>query len=280
MPPTWWTRTRRCSSRPASIIATGSATRSSRSAPRRRGYSAATAPRCSAPPTCRPPCSQRCTSSARGPSWPNATFTGGGRARPPPLRPAPIQYRNAATALAALESLSLGAARTPLARLRERLGVLDARAAAAALTGVRLAGRFQVVPGAVEWILDIAHNEPAARVLAAQLAQRPLPRRAAGGRGLTYAVIGVLRDKDAAGIAAALAGVIDRWIVFALPGERGESAAQLAARLALPTGSFETADSVEGGCELARAAARAGDRVGGCGSVYTGGPALRWLRLY
>jgi dihydrofolate synthase/folylpolyglutamate synthase len=199
---------------------------------------------------------------------------------PPPALAGAIQYRNAATALAALESLSLGAARTPLARLRERLGVLDARAAAAALTGVRLAGRFQVVPGAVEWILDIAHNEPAARVLAAQLAQRPLPRRAAGGRGLTYAVIGVLRDKDAAGIAAALAGVIDRWIVCALPGERGESAAQLAARLALPTGSFETADSVEGGCELARAAARAGDRVVVCGSVYTVGPALRWLRLY
>jgi dihydrofolate synthase/folylpolyglutamate synthase len=199
---------------------------------------------------------------------------------PPPALAGAIQYRNAATALAALESLSLGAARTPLARLRERLGVLDARAAAAALTGVRLAGRFQVVPGAVEWILDIAHNEPAARVLAAQLAQRPLPRRAAGGRGLTYAVIGVLRDKDAAGIAAALAGVIDRWIVCALPGERGESAAQLAARLALPTGSFETADSVEGGCERARAAARAGDRVVVCGSVYTVGPALRWLRLY
>jgi dihydrofolate synthase/folylpolyglutamate synthase len=199
---------------------------------------------------------------------------------PPPALAGDIQFRNAATALAALESLRLGAARTPLARLRERLGVLDARAAALALAGVRLAGRFQVVPGAVEWILDIAHDEPAARVLAAQLAQRPLPRRAAGGRGLTYAVIGVLRDKDAAGIAAALAGVIDRWIVCALPGERGESAAQLAARLALPTGSFETAESVEGGCELARAAARAGDRVVVCGSVYTVGPALRWLRLY
>ncbi len=199
---------------------------------------------------------------------------------PPPALAGAIQYRNAATALAALESLGLGAARTQVARLRERLGVLDARAAAAALTGVRLAGRFQVVPGAVEWILDIAHNEPAARVLAAQLAQRPLPPRPGGGRGQTYAVIGVLRDKDAAAIAAALCGVVDRWMVCALPGERGDSAAQLAARLALPAGSFETAGSVEAGCELARAAARAGDRVVVCGSVYTVGPALRWLRLY
>jgi dihydrofolate synthase/folylpolyglutamate synthase len=93
-------------------------------------------------------------------------------------------------------------------------------------------------------------------------------------------VIGVLRDKDAAAIAAALCGVVDRWMVCALPGERGDSAAQLAARLALPAGSFETAGSVEAGCELACAAARAGDRVVVCGSVYTVGPALRWLRLY
>ena len=228
------------------------------------------------------------------PSWPSATFSwrlhgatwdyqGLGVVLadlPPSALAGAIQYRNAATALAALESLGLGAARTQVARLRERLGVLDARAAAAALTGVRLAGRFQVVPGDVEWILDIAHNEPAARVLAAQLAQRPLPPRPGGGRGQTYAVIGVLRDKDAAAIAAALCGVVDRWIVCALPGERGDSAAQLAARLALPAGSFETAGSVEAGCELARAAARAGDRVVVCGSVYTVGPALRWLRLY
>ena len=36
-----------------------------------------------------------------------------------------------------------------------------------ALRRVRLAGRFQIVPGPVEWILDIAHNPPAAEVLAA-----------------------------------------------------------------------------------------------------------------
>ena len=31
------------------------------------------------------------------------------------------------------------------------------------------AGRFQIVPGPVEWILDVAHNEPAARVFASHL---------------------------------------------------------------------------------------------------------------
>ncbi|HYC09197.1 MAG TPA: hypothetical protein VEC10_06125, partial [Steroidobacteraceae bacterium] len=98
--------------------------------------------------------------------------------------------------------------------------------------------------------------------------------------GRTSAVIGVLADKDAPAIAAALAGVIDHWIVCALPGARGTSAAQLAARLALPEGTFELADSVAAGCALARSAARPGDRVVVCGSVYTVGPALEWLRIY
>ena len=143
-----------------------------------------------------------------------------------------IQYRNAATAIAALEALRAGDCRPRGgARARARLAALDERTAGAALARVRLAGRFQVVPGEVEWILDIAHNEPAARILAAQLRERPLPRPAAGARtaGCTFAVIGVLADKDAAGIAAALAPVIDRWIVCPLPGPRGTSAAQLAA---------------------------------------------------
>jgi dihydrofolate synthase/folylpolyglutamate synthase len=199
---------------------------------------------------------------------------------PPPALAGAIQYRNAATALAALESLGRGAAGAALARLRGRLGALDARTTATGLERVQLPGRFQVVPGAVEWILDIAHNEPAARVLAAQLAQRPLPPRPQGGHGVTFAVIGVLSDKDAAAIAAALGPLIDRWIVCTLPGERGASAAQLAARLALSAGSFELADSVAAGCERAHGAARPGDRVVVCGSVHTVGPALRWLRIY
>jgi dihydrofolate synthase/folylpolyglutamate synthase len=130
----------------------------------------------------------------------------------------------------------------------------------------------------VEWILDIAHNEPAARVLAAELAARPLPRGT--GQGRTFAVIGVLKDKDAAAIAAALGGVIDRWIVCALPGPRGGSAEELAARLARPAHTMVLAPSVVAGCERARAEARPADRVVVCGSLHTVGPALEWLRIY
>jgi dihydrofolate synthase / folylpolyglutamate synthase len=197
---------------------------------------------------------------------------------PPSALAGAIQYRNAAGAFAALEALRGDAqARPAVRRLAQRLGVFDAASAAAALAAVQLPGRFQIVPGAVEWILDIAHNAPAAAVLAEQLRARPLPR--AGGR--TLLVIGVLGDKDAAAIAAALAPLTDEWIVCALPGPRGGTASALAARLALPASSARTlADSIEQGCELARVRAEPGDRVVVCGSVYAVGPALRWLGLY
>jgi dihydrofolate synthase/folylpolyglutamate synthase len=179
--------------------------------------------------------------------------------------PGSIQYRNAATALTAVAAL---AAVAPLPR------ALDAATVNAALAGVRLAGRLQVVAGPVEWILDIAHNEPAARVLAAHLRERSLAPAAR-----TLAVAGVLADKDAAGIGAALAPLIDEWIVCALPGARGGSAAELAQRLALPHARLTLADSVEGGCEIARRSARPGDRVVVFGSFHTVGPALAWLRI-
>jgi len=200
---------------------------------------------------------------------------------PPSALAGAIQYRNAATAIAALEALrAFSADRPGVARLSRRVDALDERVVAAALGRVHLPGRFQVIPGAVEWILDIAHNEPAARVLAAQLGERPLPSAGARGAGRTFAVVGVLADKDVAGIGGALAPLIAHWILCTLPGPRGLSAAQLAQRLALEGAAVELTASVVEGCELARSEARPGDRVIVCGSVYTVGPALQWLRIY
>jgi dihydrofolate synthase/folylpolyglutamate synthase len=181
-----------------------------------------------------------------------------------------IQYRNAATAITAVAALASPGTLD---------GPLDRRAVNAALASVRLAGRFEIVPGAVEWILDIAHNEPAARVLAAHLRERALPAGAAGGRGRTLAVAGVLADKDAAGIAAALAPLVDHWILCALEGPRGGSAAALAARMQVPRERLTLADSVGEGCARARALAHPGDRVVVFGSFHTVGPAREWLRI-
>jgi dihydrofolate synthase/folylpolyglutamate synthase len=173
-----------------------------------------------------------------------------------------IQYRNASASLAAIESLN--AAYT-----------LNEQTVSQALQDVRLAGRFQVVSGPVEWILDIAHNEPAACVFAEHVRERALPH---GGH--TFAVVGILADKDAREIAAALEPLVDHWILCSLPGARGSSASDLAQRLGPQPTDVTLATSVEDGCELARAAAVPGDRVIVFGSVYTVGPALQWLGVY
>ena len=144
---------------------------------------------------------------------------------------------------------------------------------ARALGRVRLAGRFQVVPGPVEWILDIAHNPPAARVLASLLAERPC-------EGRTLAVVGILGDKDAPAIAAELAPAVQQWFLCALEGPRGISAAELAGRIGSAVPNPALAGSVREACEAASAAARPGDRVVVCGSFHTVGPALEWLGIY
>jgi dihydrofolate synthase/folylpolyglutamate synthase len=190
---------------------------------------------------------------------------------PPSALAGSIQYRNASTALAALEALAGQGGRAAAAEQMVR--ALDTSTVAAALRRVRLAGRFQIVPGPVEWILDIAHNLPAAEVLAAQLGERPC-------QGRTFGVVGILGDKDALEIARALASRFDRWFLCTLDGPRGIAAAQLARRLEPTVSAATLAGSVREGCEAARAAARPGDRVVVCGSVRTVGPALEWLGVY
>jgi dihydrofolate synthase / folylpolyglutamate synthase len=101
-----------------------------------------------------------------------------------------------------------------------------------------------------------------------------------GPGGRTFAVIGILGDKDAREIVSSLSPLVDHWVACSLPGPRGTSAQQLVARLALPPDAVTLAASVEEGCDLARAATGPADRVLVFGSVYTVGPALQWLRIY
>jgi dihydrofolate synthase/folylpolyglutamate synthase len=178
---------------------------------------------------------------------------------PPSALAGAIQYRNAATAIAAVEALALRP--------------IDVGTASRALRGLHLAGRFQIVPGEVEWILDVAHNEPASQVFASHLEARPCT-------GRTIAVCGILGDKDAAAIARNLERVVDRWILCTLPGLRGVSASELGSRMGLVGSGVALADSVEAGCELARHEALPGDRVVAFGSFLVVGSVLQWLRIY
>jgi dihydrofolate synthase/folylpolyglutamate synthase len=189
---------------------------------------------------------------------------------PPSALTGSIQYRNAATALAAFEALQLSTTTGVMAEGRRPLVAgsrpleLNERTVGEALRSVRLAGRFQVVAGPVEWILDIAHNEPAAAIFARHVRERPMPpapRPQGPARGRTFAVVGILGDKDAKAIASALEPLVDHWILCGLPGPRGVSAEMLAQRLSLATGQVTLAPSVEAGCEVARATTEPGDRV-------------------
>ena len=199
-------------------------------------------------------------------SWTYRGLNGAIAGIPAPRLAGAIQYRNAATALAAVEALAR------VAGAAWHWPPLDQPIIAAALARVEVAGRFQVIAGPVEWILDVSHNEPAAQVLKANLAQRPVV-------GRTLAVCGILQDKDAGEIARVLAGSAQVWIACALPGPRGGSAAQLGARLAPYVRVVEEAPSVAAGCTMARERARPGDRVLVFGSFSTVTAALEWLQL-
>ena len=217
------------------------------------------------------------STSAGGARWSYNGLRLSLRNLPPSALAGSIQYRNAATALAALEALAAilpSIAATPGRQVSAALHgllALSEHTVSVALRNVSLPGRFQSVRvGSVEWILDIAHNEPAAAIFAGHVRERP-----AAGR--TFAVVGILGDKDAGAIARLVGPVVDHWILCAIPGPRGTSAEDLAKRMSLPDSRTTLAASVEAGCEVARATAKPGDRVLVFGSFHTVGPALQWL---
>ena len=181
---------------------------------------------------------------------------------PAPALAGDVQYLNAANALAALEAL--GARAPPLSRANVVL----------ALQSVRLAGRFEVVGSRPEWILDVAHNEPAAHQLAASLQGRPCA-------GKSWTVTGILADKDVAAIGAALAGQFAGWILCGTEHEpRGTSAAVLRERLPPECQDVAQCASVTAGCAAAGRIAAPEDRIVVFGSFHTVGPARAWLGLY
>ncbi len=130
---------------------------------------------------------------------------------PEPALQGAIQLQNASAVLAALDTQD------------ERLPV-SADALRRGLTGVRLGGRFQLLPGRPTLVLDVGHNPQAAAVLAQNLADL-------GPCSGTAAVFGMLRDKDIAGVVKLLVRHIDRWYACTLPPPRGAQASELAQAL-------------------------------------------------
>jgi dihydrofolate synthase / folylpolyglutamate synthase len=194
---------------------------------------------------------------SQGATWRYDSPTTVFEALPLPALAGEVQIANAAASITALHGLGLP---------------LDEAAIARALQRLQLPGRFQVVPGPVEWILDVAHNEPAAAVLAANL-------RARRCAGRTFAVAGILGDKDVDAIARQLDAAVDCWILCSIDAPRGLDAAALRSRSTV-FANAQAAPDVHAGMRLAAGLARSGDRILVCGSFLTVTPALGILGLY
>ncbi|HEY3645407.1 MAG TPA: bifunctional tetrahydrofolate synthase/dihydrofolate synthase [Gammaproteobacteria bacterium] len=186
----------------------------------------------------------------KGDTW---TWRGQGgdlRGLPAPALPGQIQYDNAATVIAALQSEPR--LQVPESAIRE------------GLRQARIPARFQRKAGVVETVFDVSHNPDAARVLSDNLRAYPV-------EGRTVAVLGMFKDKAAEEVALALQGCFQRWYLGGLEGPRGQSAEALSQRLhkAMPEAELTASPSVAAAYAKAMAEAHPGDRVVVFGSFQT-----------
>jgi dihydrofolate synthase/folylpolyglutamate synthase len=139
---------------------------------------------------------------------------------------------------------------------------------------VELPGRFQVLAGRPTTILDVAHNPHAAATLAQNLGNMGFHR-------FTYAVLGIMQDKDIDAVIEHMAPYVDHWCVAALPSPRSADPDVLAAKLMAkkPAGAgegkfadeFSVKTFADPGAAFQDATSRAGqdDRIVVFGSFYT-----------
>ncbi len=169
------------------------------------------------------------------------------------------QLVNASGVLAALDAL------------RERIPV-TAQAVRNGLAMVELPGRFQMVPGQPNLVLDVAHNPHAVAALSENL-------DAMGFYPTTHAVFGAMADKDLAPMLARIGPLVDRWYFCDLPTPRAASAEQL--KVAWQTGntrkdvSASTHPDPKAALQAAVSAADPADRIVVFGSFFTVGGVLK-----
>ena len=193
---------------------------------------------------------------ARGWRWQHRDGTG--LELPDPALAAPVQYANAAAAIAALHALPFSA----LTGNAEDEVFRDA--VAAGLRQVQVPARLQSLGGDPALIVDIGHNPQAARALAQWLDAQPPAR--------VHAVYGALADKDVAGVIAAMGARIAHWHLAGLDhaSPRGMPVAALAEVLqqVLPQARLDRHADVARALAAARAQAQPGERILAFGSFF------------
>ncbi len=171
------------------------------------------------------------------------------------------QFRNAA---GALEVLHLLGARLPV----------SAAHIAEGLRAVELRGRFHLLRGTFEYVMDVAHNPQAADIFTSTLAGMPRAPR-------THALIGMLKTKNHVEFLRPLAVHVDAWHFASLPGGNGAPAEELARSLR------QVASRAQASCHADVANAHAaivdsaapGERILVLGSFLTVGAMLRLIAL-
>ena len=169
------------------------------------------------------------------------------------------QVQNAAGVLALLEAGGLA-------------DLLTADRLDPVLTTAGIAGRLERLAAADrQWLMDGAHNPAGAEALADALASAT-----PGGR--TVGICGILDDKDAAGIIAALSPAIDRWIATSADSNRAIPATRLGSLIAEVTGQpCRVAMSTDEALRIAIRQSGPGDTIVVAGSFYTVAAATRGL---
>ncbi|NMG44639.1 bifunctional tetrahydrofolate synthase/dihydrofolate synthase [Aromatoleum toluvorans] len=170
------------------------------------------------------------------------------------------QLLNASAVLMALETL------------RQRIPV-SMQAIRQGLMLVELPGRFQVLAGRPSVVLDVAHNPQAAGVLSENLSNM-------GFFPETWAVLGMLSDKDVEGVVKLIQDRVDHWMLVGLPGPRGLSAEALEARVrtAGVRGDIQRFEHPADAYAAARKSAGEGDRIVAFGSFLTVADVLAAVR--
>ena len=175
---------------------------------------------------------------------------------PDPALAAPVQYANAATAIAALHALFADDVSLPPKDFFAAVSI--------GLRSVRVPARLQSLGGDPVLLVDVGHNPQAARALAQWLDAKPRVR--------AHAVYGALADKDVAGVLTALGQRVDHWHLAGLDTDtpRGLSASELVERLvkALPGASFDAHADVLSALAAARKRAQPGERILAFGSFF------------
>lgn len=143
------------------------------------------------------------------------------------------------------------------------------------LLNTQLKGRFEkVIHNHCEFYFDVTHNPQGAAILHNLLK----PYRAKGQK--VIAVLGMLKDKDAANLASALKNDIDGWVLASLEGDRGQTAEQLKERIEPFLNHNHivfTENSVASACQKALSLKQNDDIILVFGSFHTVSEGLDWI---